>query len=135
MSETAHLRDTLAEMRALKRVLGWLKSIPAGLWAALGVGLTILGMYLRNRKLHADLAQEQVRSIAARAKANAARHRGKSDVYREQVAVHEQRIEDLEKERKLLERLSEAEDTRIATMPEQEVTERYLELTRKVSEK
>jgi len=118
----------------MRRVLQWLGRIPAGLWAAAAVALTILGMYLRGRHLQAQIIEEKAKSIKARAKAGAMRHTGRAEVHREAVARHEARIIGIEQERDALQELMQDDSTRIATAPDEEVTKTYLDLVSKVPE-
>lgn len=126
------MRDTLGAMGVFWRIAGWLKRIPLGLWAAGAAALTILGLYLRGQRLHAELAAERLKSVSARAKANAARHNGRAEGYRAEVAQHEMRIDVLEQKRTVLEQLSREDSKRLATLPPDEITEKYLELVRNV---
>lgn len=104
------------------------KAVPVGVWAALGAGLTLLLMYLRGRRLEAELAEAKLKSHAADAAAKAARSEGRAQVHMEAAAVHESRAEDLAAKAEEIKKLGAVEQRRIAALPPSKVTSEYLKL-------
>jgi hypothetical protein len=104
------------------------KAVPVGVWAALGVALSLLLMYLRGRRLEAELAAEKLKSHAADAAAQAARSEGKAQVHMEVAAKHESRAEELSEAAKEVRKLGVVEQKRIAALPPSKVTSEYLKL-------
>lgn len=108
-----------------------LKAVPAGLWAALGAASVLLLMYLRGRRLEAELAREKLKSHAADAAAQAARSEGKAQVHMEVAAAHESRAEELAARATEVRKLGAVEQKRIAALPPSKVTSEYLKLAAK----
>jgi len=108
-----------------------LKAIPVGVWAALGVGLTLLGLYLRGRRLEAEIARTKLKAEAANAKAQAARSGGRAEVHLDAAAKHRERAIALEHSSKVVRAEGEKEQRRLAALPPDKITEEYLKLAMK----
>jgi uncharacterized protein YdaU (DUF1376 family) len=105
-----------------------IKAVPAGVWAALGVALSLFFMYLRGRRLEAELAAEKLKTHAADAAAKSARSEGKAQVHLEAAAKHEHRVEELQDKVIEVGQLGKKEQARIEAMPPSKVTSEYLKL-------
>lgn len=108
-----------------------LKRVPLGLWAALGVALTLLGLYLRGRRLDAELARANLQKVAAKAHAATARNLGKADVHLEQAREAQTRIEIIRAAQQLASMSGKQEERRLVALPPDRVHEEYLKLLEK----
>ena len=105
-----------------------IKAVPAGVWAAGGVALALLLMYLRGRRLEAELAETKFKMHAADAAATTARNEERAQVHMEAAAAHEQKAEELEKQRETIKKAGVYEQKRIAALPPAKITSEYLKL-------
>jgi hypothetical protein len=108
-----------------------LKAVPLGVWAALGVATTILFMYLRGRRLEAELARERLRVEAADAAALSARSDGAAQVHLERADEHSAKADALQDKALRVRMLAREEHKRIAALPPNAVTDEYLKLAEK----
>ena len=108
-----------------------LKHVPLGLWAALGVAVTILGMYLRGRRLEAALAQEQLKTAAAHAASLSAKSEGKATVHLENAAAHEAKAEKIQQEVLRVQAMGKVEQKQLAALPPSAVESEYLKLAQR----
>jgi hypothetical protein len=108
-----------------------LKALPAGVWAALGAALALLGMYLRGRRLEAQLAEARLRAEAAKAAAVGAKAQGAAEVHLDRAKKHEEVADDLQKRVEAVAQARAAERERIANLPPDKVTREFLKLTEK----
>ena len=108
-----------------------LKHVPVGLWAALGVAVTVLGMYLRGRRLEAALAQEQLKSAAAHAASLSAKSEGKATVHLENAAAHEAKAEKLQQDVVRVQSMGKTEQKQLAALPPSAVEAEYLKLAQR----
>lgn len=108
-----------------------IKAVPVGIWAALGVGLSILGLYLRGRRLEAELGRAKLAAQASEAKSKAARASGRADIHLDVADEHNARANELEAKAKLIRTLGDKEQARLAALPPDKVTEEYLKLAEK----
>lgn len=105
-----------------------LKRVPIGLWAAIGVALALLGLYLRGRRLEAELARERLHKTAALARAATAADRGRAEVHLERARVAATRIDHIESARELATASGAREERRLAALPPDKVHEEYMRL-------
>jgi hypothetical protein len=112
----------------LRVVWAWLKRIPLGVWAALGVALALLDLYLRGRRLEAELAQAKLHQVVAQAKAGIAKDEGRAEVHLERARQAERRIEEVETARALASTIGAADEKRLSAMGPSEVHAEYMKL-------
>lgn len=105
-----------------------LRAVPAGLWAALGVALTILTLYLRGKRLQGELAKARLDEEAARAKFKAAEDLGKSMVHFEEAEDHAKKATKLQDAILIAEQHGAEEQKRIHALPASKITDEYLKL-------
>ncbi len=105
-----------------------LKRVPVGLWAALGVALALLGLYLRGRRLDAELAKAKLERTVADSRATTAKDQGRAEVYQERVRAADRRIEGIRSARDLAVMAGAAEEKRLAALKPDRVHEEYLKL-------
>jgi hypothetical protein len=105
-----------------------LRAVPAGVWAALGAGTTLLVLYLRGRRLEAELAQTQLKLHAADAAAKGARSEARAKLHMERADEHNARVVELEKIGAVIEKMGQDEQRRIAALPPSQITAEYLRL-------
>jgi hypothetical protein len=103
-----------------------LKAIPAGLWAAVAAAGTLLLLYLRGRRLEAELAAERLKAIAAQSAAVTAKHEGRAEVHRQRADEHAQKAVEIAGKVAAVEQQGAVDKKRIATMPSSKVTQEYL---------
>jgi hypothetical protein len=103
--------------RAAGDVLERIARVPLGFWAALGAALVMLELYLRGRRLDADLAQEKLLHVASQAR----------------IAQH--KIEDIETARALAGAAGSKEEKRLSTLDAKTVHVEYMKLLMKKWEK
>lgn len=108
-----------------------IKAVPVGVWAALGVGLSILFLFLRGRRLEGELARARIAAQAAESKATAARASGRADIHLDKADEHTERANKLERDAQRIRSLGEKEQKRLAALPPDKVTEEYLKLAEK----
>ncbi len=108
-----------------------LKAVPIGIWAALGAALALLLMYLRGRRLEAELAVSKLKTHAADAAAQSARSEGRAQVHLEKADVHAERAGRLQVQYEEVSKLGKAEQKRIAALPSSKITSEYLKLAAK----
>jgi len=104
-----------------------LKAVPAGLWAAATVAGSLLLLYLRGRRLEAELAAEKLKTVAARSAAVTAKHEGRAEVHHQRADAHAERAAEIASKVEIVERQGEIEKKRISTMPASKVTQEYLD--------
>ena len=112
-----------------------LSRIPLGVWAALGAALVLLELYLRGRRLDADLAQEKLQHVAAQARANLARNAFKEELHQERARVAQHKIEEIETARALAGAAGAKEEKRLSTLNAKDVHSEYMKLLMKKWEK
>lgn len=122
-------------MTWLKTAWDWAKRVPLALWAAFFAGVTIMLLYLRGRRLEADLADAKIRENANKAWALASKHQGAREVHEAAAARAAAEAEELEKERRVIEERGKHERERIASLPGHEVHKEYVELARRARER
>lgn len=105
-----------------------LKAVPIGLWAALGAALALFVMYLRGRRLEAELAAAKLKSHAADAAAKSASSEGRAQVHLEVANKHNARVEELQDKYLALLSVGKETEKHIAALPPDEVTNEYLQL-------
>jgi hypothetical protein len=105
-----------------------LKALPAGVWAALAVGLTLLGLYLRGRRLEAELAKSLFQTATAKAKSVGAKAQGKAEVHLQQAEAHATNAQAISKKLEAIQAAGETERKRLAALPASQVTDEYLKL-------
>ncbi len=108
-----------------------LKAVPAGLYAAAGAALALLFMYLRGRRLEAELAHARLLTEAANAAAMSAKSEGAAEVHLDAADKHNARAEALQDHALSLVSLEEAEQRRIAALPSKQVTAEFLKLAQR----
>jgi hypothetical protein len=108
-----------------------LKAVPVGVWAALAVAMSILGLYLRGRRLEAELGRAKLSAQASEAKSKAARASGRADLHLDIADEHNARANDLEAKAKLIRTLGDKEQARLAALPPDKITDEYLKLAEK----
>lgn len=112
--------------KQLRTFLALLRRVPAGVWAALASGLAIFALYLRGRRLEAELAEAKVKHESAMARLSATRDSEKAAVHIEKAATHERKIRELEAARKILAHANEEEAKRLAALPPDRIHEEFL---------
>jgi hypothetical protein len=108
-----------------------LKAVPLGVWAALGAALTILLMFLRGRRLEAELARQRLRVEAADAAALSARSDGAARVHLDRADEHAAKADALQDKAIRVRLLAREEHKRLAALPPDAVTDEYLKLAEK----
>lgn len=111
-----------------------LKSVPLGVWAALTIGLSILGLYLRGRRLEAELGKAKLAVYASEAKASAANNTGRADAHLQAADAHAERARDLEKTLDTISEASAKEHKRLVALPPEQITAEYLKLAERKKE-
>jgi hypothetical protein len=119
----------------LNRVWEFVSRLPLGLWAALAVGLTMLELYLRGRRLDANLAQEKLQHVASEARANMARNAFREELHLERARIAQHRIEEIETARALAASSGSKEEKRLSTLDAKAVHVEYMKLLMKKWEK
>jgi hypothetical protein len=109
-----------------KHTLLRLRTLPTGVWAALGVALTILGLYMRGKRLQAELAQAHVDTEAAKAAAAGAQALGKAMVHLDAAEQHAAKAVSIQKTLKAIETAGAEEQKRIHALPASKVASEYL---------
>lgn len=117
-----------SKMTIWQNIWNRIRAVPAGLWAALGVALTLLGLYLRGKRLQGELAKARLDEEAAKAQASAATDIGKSMVHLDQAEAHQQKAAQLQKTITTVSKMGEAEQAHLHAMPASEVTDAYLKM-------
>lgn len=107
-----------------------LRAVPAGLWAALGVALTVLTLYLRGKRLQGELAKARLDTEAAKAKAAAAQDIGKAMVHIDEAESHRKKAEQIQKAITTVETHGVDEQKRIHALPASAITDEYLKSLR-----
>lgn len=119
-------------LSSLRGVLGTLwrfvGRVPLGLWAALGVALGVLGLYLRGRRLEGEIAKAKVALETERAKAALAQKRVSAAAHHTKALRHVERVSKLESARDLVRTAAREEQHRLSGMSPSEVHKAYLEL-------
>lgn len=110
-----------------QHLLNRLRAVPAGVWAALGVATTLLGLYLRGRRLQAELAKAQLDASVAIAASAGAQDLGKAMVHIDNARIHSEKAATIEAQLKVIETAGVKEQARIHAMPPKQVTSEYLE--------
>jgi hypothetical protein len=88
-------------------------------------------MYLRGRRLEAELARQRLRVEAADAAALSARSDGAARVHLDRADEHSQKADALQDQAIQVRLLARKEHQRIAALPSNKVTEEYLKLAEK----
>ena len=119
----------------MKRILDWLKRVPAAVYAALGAAVAIAVLILRGRRLEAELARSRVKEQAEKAKALTAKHEGRREVHVERAEVARKEAEELQAEVERIEIEGAEEKARIDKLGDKELHEEYLALARRAKER
>ena len=112
-----------------------LKAVPAGVYAAVSCAFAILFMYLRGRRLEAELSQARLLTEAATAALAGAKSEGAAQVHLENAALHGARADALQEHVLKMIELGAEEQTHIAALPASEVTAAFLKLAQRTKEK
>lgn len=107
-----------------------LKAIPVGVWAALGVATTLLGLFLRGKRLEAELAQSKLKEEASKAAVTGALSMGKAQVHLERAGEHAAKAALIEAQLLNIKDQGETEQKRLRAMPPSQVTDEYLKMLR-----
>jgi uncharacterized membrane protein YfbV (UPF0208 family) len=113
-----------------QHLLNRLRSVPAGVWAALGIATTILGLYLRGRRLQGELVKAQADKEAAKALSVGAKDVGESMAHLDAANAHRAKAEVIKNTLRQIESAGEAEQKRIHAMSQSQVTDEYLRMIR-----
>jgi hypothetical protein len=105
-----------------------MKAVPVGVWAALGAGLALFVMYLRGRRLEAEVVRATMKTMAARAAAESARSEGRAETHMAKAAEHGRRALALEEAREKILGAEKTEQKRLAALPPDKVTSEFLKL-------
>jgi hypothetical protein len=105
-----------------------LKAVPAGVWAALGVALALFTMYLRGRRVEAELSATKLKLDAAEAASRSARSEGRAAVHEARADKHNERVAELEVAAVQVQSIGRDEQRRLAALPANKVTAEYLKL-------
>lgn len=105
-----------------------LKRIPKAVVAALAAGVAIFLLYLRGRRLEAELARSRVREEAARAKAHASEQWGKRAVYEKQAELAAAEARELEIEARRIQDEDLAERKRLDGLTDDQIQKEYEKL-------
>ena len=105
-----------------------MKAVPVGVWAALGAASALLFMYLRGRRLEAEVTRATMKMMAARAASESAKSEGRAETHMEKAGEHAKRASDLEDIRERIQDASHTEQKRLAAMPPDKVTSEFLKL-------
>lgn len=108
-----------------------LKAVPLGLWAAFAAALAIFVLYLRGRRLEAELATTRLATENARAHAELSRGKRAAQRHFHNAGVHALRAQELEKARQLVAKSHRKDQATLAALPPAQVHDKYLELARK----
>jgi predicted Zn-dependent peptidase len=103
-----------------------LRAVPAGIWAALGVALTILGLYMRGKRLQGELAQARVAEDAAKAAFVGAKDLGKAMVHIDAAEQHAAKAEAIQKMIDTIEKSGVDEQKRLHALPASKIPREYL---------
>lgn len=106
----------------------YLKNVPAGIWAALAVGGVILGLYLRGKRLQAELVKAKFQASVAEAEALTARNQGAAAAHLGAAQEHAQNAAVIETAITEIQATGQADLTRLHAMSAAQVTEDYLKL-------
>jgi hypothetical protein len=112
----------------VKSLWNKIKRIPAAVAAAVAAGVAILLLYLRGRRLEAELARSRVREEAARAKAHAAEQWGKRAIYEKKADQAAAEARELEKEARRIQEEDLAARKRLDGLTNEEIQKEYEEL-------
>lgn len=107
-----------------------LRAIPAGFYAAGSVAIALLVMYLRGRRLEADLAHARLLTQAAQAAATSAATESAAKVHLAEASKHSAKATSLQRRVMDLNKVSETERKRLAALPASKVNEEFLKLAR-----
>lgn len=121
--------------RFSESVLERLSRVPLGVWAALGAAFVLLELYVRGRRLDANLAQEKLRHVVAEARANLARNEFREEMHLDRVKAAQHRIEEIETARALVTATGAKEARRLRTLDSKKVHAEYMKLLMKKWEK
>jgi uncharacterized membrane protein YfbV (UPF0208 family) len=113
-----------------QHLLNRLRAVPAGVWAALGIATTILGLYLRGKRLQGELVKARAATEAAKALSAGATDVGKSMAHLDAAAKHRANAEVIKKTLSQIEFAGEEEQKRIHAMSQNQVTDEYLRMIR-----
>lgn len=108
-----------------------IKAVPLGIWAALAAAGALLWMYLRGRRLEAEIARAKLREDAARAAAESAKSEGRAQTHLEKADEHASRADLLEKRRKTIQKADKKERKRLSALHPDEVTAEFLKLAKR----
>lgn len=111
-----------------QHLLNRLRAVPAGVWAALGVATTLLGLYLRGRRLQGELAKAQLDAAVSKAAASGAQDLGKATVHLDNANTHRIKAAAIEHTLQQIETAGAQEQARIHAMPPKQVTGEYLKM-------
>ena len=109
-------------------VWGWLKRVPLGVWAALGAAFALLELYLRGRRLEAELVQARLQQASAQARAGIAKNAGRAEVHLESARKAERRIEEVETARALANASGREDARRLSALSPDLVHSEYMKL-------
>jgi hypothetical protein len=112
-------------------VLEVLKRLPLALWGALATGLGVAWLYLKGRRLEAELAKAKVKLEQARATASARRHQANAAHHFNKSLTAADRVTKLEETRKQIARVSLEEQAALSKLPPDKVHKAYLELAKR----
>lgn len=108
-----------------------LSRVPLGVWAALGAAFVLFELYVRGRRLDANLAQEKLRHVVAEARANLARNEFREEQHLDRVKAAQHRIEEIETARALVTATGAKEARRLRTLDSKKVHQEYMKLLMK----
>ncbi len=110
------------------RVWDALKRLPASAWVAFGAALALLGLYLRGRRLEAELAQAKLQQVVSQAHAGISKNEGRAAVHLERVKAAERRIEEIETARALATSSGLIEEKRLNALSPDKVHLEYMKI-------
>lgn len=113
-----------------QHLLNRLRAVPAGIWAALGIAVTILSLYLRGKRLQGELVRARADTEAAKAKAAGERDLGKAMAHLDEANAHRAKAEVIKTTLKQIEDVGTNEQKRIQAMSQKQVTAEYLKSIR-----
>jgi hypothetical protein len=104
------------------------KGLPLAVWLALGAAFTVFALYLRGRRIEAELAHAKARLEGARATEEILKGRAEAATHYRAAEERAERVEELEAARALVRAAGAADQKRLAALPPDKVHDAYLEI-------
>jgi hypothetical protein len=107
-----------------------IRAVPAGLWAALAVAGSLFALYLKGRRLEAELAKAKLQTETAKAAAVGARAQGRAETHLKRADEHAAKAALIEIQLEEIRAVGASDQKKLNAMPPSAVTAEYLKRLR-----